>query len=139
MKTSKVLLENVVPITIGAFIIVVYFFFTDKFYREPELENCESCFPSTADYLLQILMITLPSSLYQIFIGRWILKRNENSFKLNIFNCFVFAIFFIGIFVIINLFQRKIEWEFFPIFFLGLFLLGLFYAALMKLFRKLLG
>jgi uncharacterized membrane protein YozB (DUF420 family) len=136
MKISKVLLETVLPITIGALFIVGYFFITDKVFREPELEDCESCFPSNLDYLKNVILIMIPSSFYQMIIGRRILKRNENSFMLNIINSFVFAIFFIVIFVLINLYQRKIEWDFYPVIFLSIFFLGLFYSVLMKLCRK---
>jgi len=139
MKISKILLEIVLPITIGVLLIIGYFFITDIFFLEPELESCENYFPSSTDYLKLILVIVIPFSLYQIIIGRWILKRNENSLMLNIVNSIVFAIFFIGIFIIINLFRRKVEWDFYPVIFFLMFIFGLFYSILMKLCRKIFG
>jgi hypothetical protein len=141
MKFSKILLGTILPITIGALFIVGYFFITDKFFREPELKACESCFPSNTVYGTYFLAITIPSAFYQIIIGKWILKKNKDSFALNVLNSTVFALFFTGVSIVINLFsgKRKIEWDFFPIIFLGIFLLGIFYSVLMKLCRKIFG
>ncbi|MDP3681357.1 MAG: hypothetical protein Q8R22_11055 [Flavobacterium sp.] len=140
MKISKNLLETVLPITIGTLILVGYFF-SQKLFPEPELKTCESCYPSNTVYLTYFLAITILSSLYQIIIGKWILKKNENSFALTVLNTTVFAIFFTRVFVVINLFsgKRKIEWEFFPFIFLAFLLWGLLFTALIKLYRKIFG
>lgn len=139
MKISRILLETVLPITIGTLFLVGYFFISDKLLREPELESCESYYPGNTVYLTYLLVIVILSSLYQITLGKWILKRNEKSFAPSVVNSIVFAIFFTVIFVIINLFRRKIEWDFYPIIFLAIWILGLLFSALIKLFRKILG
>ena len=136
MKISKILLETVLPIIIGAIFIVGYFFISDKFFREPGLEDCEICYPSTVEYLKNILVIVVTISLYQITIGNSILKRNGNSVKLSFMNSIVFAILVIGILIVINLFLRKVEWDFYPIIFIALLLLGLSFTVLIKLSRK---
>ncbi|MEL1256203.1 hypothetical protein AAEO57_20630 [Flavobacterium sp. DGU38] len=136
MKISRILLETIFPITIGAIFIVGYFFITDKFFREPGLEDCESCYPSTLEYLKNILGIVLPISLYQIAIGNSILNRNGNRLKLSFLNSIVFAILVIGILIVINLFLRKVEWEFYPVIFIALILFGLLFTVLIKFSRK---
>lgn len=136
MKISRILLETLLPITIGAVFISGYFFITDKFFREPELLNCESCYPSALEYLKNILIIVLPISLYQIAIGNSILKRKGNSLKLTFLNSIVFAILIIGILFVINLFLRKVEWDFYPVIFIALILLGLLFTVLIKISRK---
>jgi hypothetical protein len=136
MKISRILLETIFPITIGAIFIVGYFFITDKFFREPGLEDCESCYPSTLEYLKNILVIVLPISLYQIAIGNSILNRNGNRLKLSFLNSIVFAILVIGILIVINLFLRKVEWEFYPVIFIVLILFGLLFTVLIKFSRK---
>jgi hypothetical protein len=141
MKISKILLETILPITIGALFIVGYFFITDKFFRVPELEACESYFPSITVYVTYFIAITILSIFYQIIIGKWILKKNKDSFAINVLNSTVFVLFFAGVSILINLLsgKRKIEWEFFPVIFLEILLLGIFYCVLMKLCRKILA
>ena len=136
MKISKILVETILPITIGAIIIVAYFFITDRFFREPGVEDCESCYPSTLVYLKNILAIVLPISFYQITIGNSILKRNGNSMKLCFLNTIVFAILVLGILIVINLFLRKLEWDFYPIIFIALIFLGLIFTVLIRFSRK---
>ena len=136
---KKILLETVLPITVGALFIVIYFFITDNFFREPELENCDSCFPSNITYLKYMLVIIIPPSIYQITLGYYILKRNKNSFKLNVLNSFTFGIMCTGILITINLFKGTIEWEFFPIIFLVIFIFALIFSALIALWRKIFG
>ena len=138
MKISKILLETVLPITIGTLLLIGYFFVTNELFSEPGLESCEGYQIYPTVYLTYMLVIVIISSLYQITLGKWILKRNENSFALRMVNSLTFAIFFTGILVIINLFQkqRKIEWDFFFIIFLITFLLGLLFSTLIKLFQK---
>ena len=136
MKISRILLETILPITIGGIFIVGYFFITDKFFREPALEDCDSCYPSTLEYLKNILMIVVPISLYQIAIGNSILKRNGNSVKLSFLNSIVFAILVIAILIVMNLFLRKVEWDFYPLIFIALILLGLSFTVLIKFCQK---
>ncbi len=138
MKIFKVLVETVLPITIVTLFPVGYFFITDKIFPEPELKNCESCHISTILYLTYTLLIVILSSLYQLFFGKRILKKNENSLILNIGNCIAFAIFFTGILVLINLFQveRKIEWDFIFAGFIVLFLFGLMFTVSTKICQK---
>ena len=78
MKISKIILETILPITIGTLIFISYFFITDKFAsNEAELEKCERYELSTAVYLIFEFVIILISSFYQIVIGNWILKRKR--------------------------------------------------------------
>jgi hypothetical protein len=139
MKITKNLLETVLPITIGTLFIVGYFFITDNFFREPELENCDNCFPSNLVYMKNIIVIVMLLSLYQLTIGNSILKKHRNIFKASFLNSFVFAILITGIFVIANLFLRKIEWDFYPIIFLILLILGISFTLLIKVCRKMIG
>jgi predicted neutral ceramidase superfamily lipid hydrolase len=138
MKTSKILLETVLPISIGTLILVGYFFFSQSFPEETKIESCERYDISISVYFTYFIVIITLTSLYQILLGNRILKRNKNSFILNTVNNIVFATFFTGVLVLINLFhtEKKIEWEFFIIIFLAIFLLGIFYAFLIKLFGK---
>lgn len=138
MKISKILLETVLPITIGTSLIAGYLFITNELFPKPELESCEGYQIHPTVYLIYMLIVVIFSSLYQITLGKWIQKRNENSFALGMVNSLTFAMFFTGILVIINLFQkeRKIEWDFFFIIFLIIFLLGLLFSTLIKLCRK---
>jgi len=135
MKISKVLLETIVPIAITTFIIIGYFFVDQNFFSDPKL-ICESYVLSNMTYLTYALVIILFSSFYQIFIGNFILKQNKNSFVLTLLNSLAFSIFFIGILILVNLYQRKTEWDFFIIIFLMLFILGLLFTLLIKLWRK---
>ena len=138
MKINKVLLETVLPVTIGTLFPVGYFFITDRLFSEPQLEDCESCHISNMVYMTYTLVIVTLSSLYQIIFGKWILKRSANGFILNMCNCITFATFFTGILALINLFQveRKIEWDFILVSFLAIFLLGLLFTLLTKLCQK---
>lgn len=135
MKISKVLLETIVPIAITTFIIIGYFFVDQNFFSDPKL-ICESYVLSNMTYLTYALVIILFSSFYQIFIGNFILKQNKNNFVLTLLNSLAFSIFFIGILILINLYQRKTEWDFFIIIFLMLLMLGLLFTLLIKLWRK---
>ena len=75
-----------------------------------------------------------------MIIGSWILKRNENSYALNMFNSVVFATFFTLILVIMELLNRKaIEVEFYGVIFLAMLFLALLNLALKKFCRKLFG
>lgn len=139
MKITKSLIETVLPITVGTLFIVGYFFITDNFFREPSLENCESCFPSNLDYLKNIIVMVIPLSLYQLTIGNSILKKYNNSFKAISLNSIVFAISVTGILVIANLFLRKIEWDFYPVIFLILVILGILFTLLIRLCREMVG
>ena len=81
-------------------------------------------------------MIVVPISLYQIAIGNSILKRNGNSVKLSFLNVIVFAILVIAILIVMNLFLRKVEWDFYPLIFIALILLGLSFTVLIKFSQK---
>lgn len=138
MKISKILLETVLPITIGTTFLVGYFYVTNELFSEPRLESCERYQILPIVYLQYIFIIVTFSSLYQISVGEWILKRNKNNFVLSILNSLTYALFFTGILAIINLFQKvkKIEWDFFIFIFLIIFLIGIFFTTLIKLSRK---
>jgi hypothetical protein len=138
MKSSKILLENVLPISIGTLIIVGYFFLSQNFYEKTEIESYERYNISISVYLTYLIVIITLTSLYHLLLGNRILKRNKNSFILNTFNNIVFATFFTGVLIVINLFQtvKKIEWEFFIFIFVAVFFLGIFYTFLIKLFEK---
>jgi|GEM_PF-4093351 len=139
MKITTILIETVLPIIVGTLFIVAYFFITDHFFREPGLENCDSCFPGNLDYLKNIIMIVIPLSLYQLTIGNSILKKYNNIFKASSLNSIVFAVSVTGILAIANLFLRKIEWDFYPVIFLILVILGILFTLLIKLCRKMTG
>lgn len=136
MKISKILLETILPITIGALFLIGYFFISDKLFREPELESCEIYDISNTVYLTYLFVIIILSCLYQITLGKLILKKYEKNYAPSVLNSLVFGIFFTVIFIIINLFQRKMEWDFYPIIFLALFLLGLLFSVLIKICQK---
>lgn len=139
MKITKSLIETVLPIIVGTLFIVGYFFITDNFFRETSLENCKSCFPSNLDYLIYIIVIVIPLSLYQLTIGNSILKKYHNSFKASSLNSIVFAVSVTGILVIANLFLKKMEWDFYPVIFLILVILGILFTLFIKLCRKMVG
>ena len=140
MKISRILLENMLPNTIAAILFIGYFIVKDKLSSQAELEACERIDLSNTVYLIFIFIIALFSSLYQIIIGSWILKRNENSFALNIVNSIVFATFFTAILVIMEFLNRNaIEVKFYGVVFLGMLFLALLNLALKKICGKLFG
>lgn len=137
MKISKILLETILPISIGALLFISYFFITDKLSSKPELEDCESYELSSAVYLIFMFAIILITSIYEIVIGNWILRKNKLNLALNIFNKIVFATFFTGILVVMQFINTKtIEIETYGPVFLVMLLLGLVILALTKLFQK---
>ena len=140
MKISRILLENVLPNTIGAILFIGYFILKDKFSNQAELDACERYDLSNTVYLIFISVTVLLSSLYQIIIGNWILKKNKNNFALNIINSLVFAIFFTAILVIMEFVNRNsIEVKFYGQILLGMLFLALLNLALKKLCGKLYG
>ena len=138
MKISKTILETILPITIGTLLFISYFFVTDKFAtNEAELETCERYELSTSVYLIFAFVIILISSLYQIVVGNWILKRNWNKFVLNIVNSIVFSIIFVLIFIGMKFFNGKtIEVKFSAGLFLAMLLLGLLISVLKSITEK---
>ncbi|PBJ12204.1 hypothetical protein BSF42_21590 [Flavobacterium sp. ACN6] len=136
MRISKVLLETIAPIAITTFIIIGYFFVEQTFFTEPGL-ICETYHLSNITYLTYALILIVFSSFYQILIGNFILQLNKNVFVTILLNSLAFSIFFIGILILINLYHRKIEWDFYIIIFLILFILGLLFTVVIKLWRKL--
>ncbi len=138
MKISRIFLEIILPITIGTLIFISYFFITDKLTSGSELEACERYELSSIVYLIFAFGIILISSLYQIIVGDWILKRNKNKFALNIVNSIIFAAFFTVIFIGTELFNGKTaEVEFCIAFFLIMVILGLLFSVLKSVFKKL--
>ena len=138
MKISKTILETILPITVGTLLFISYFFVTDKFAtNEAELETCERYELSTSVYLIFAFVIILISSLYQIVVGNWILKRNWNKFVLNIVNSIVFSIIFVLIFIGMKFFNGKtIEVKFSAGLFLAMLLLGLLISVLKSITEK---
>lgn len=138
MKISKTILETILPITIGTLLFISYFFVTDKFAtNEAELETCERYELSTAVYLIFAFVIILISSLYQIVVGNWILKRNWNKFVLNIINSIVFSLYITLIYIGINVFNgNAIELNFSAKFLLAILLLGLIFSVLKSVAEK---
>jgi heme/copper-type cytochrome/quinol oxidase subunit 3 len=140
MKISRIISENLLPNTIGAILFIGYFIVKDKLTSQAELETCERFDLSNTVYLIFITVIVLLSSLYQIIIGSWILKKNENSFALNMLNSVVFAAFFTAILVIMEFLNRNaIEVKFYGVVFLGMLFLALLNLALKKVCEKLFG
>lgn len=135
MKISKILLETIIPISIISLIVIGYFFINQTFFTEPGL-ICETYQLSNTTYLTYALILIVFSSFYQILIGNFLLQLNKNRFATILLNSLVFSIFFSGILIIINLFQRKIEWDFFIMLFLIFFILGLLFTVLIKLWRR---
>ncbi|KFF03261.1 hypothetical protein [Flavobacterium reichenbachii] len=140
MKISKTILEIILPITIGTIIFISYFLIIEKLTSEPELEPCERYELSSIVYLIFAFGIILISSLYQIIVGNWILRRNKNKFMLNIVNSIIFGAFFTVIFTGMEVFNGKaIEVEFCTGFFLVMVILGLIFSVLKSVFEKLLN
>lgn len=140
MKISRILSENVLPNTIGAILFIGYFILKDKLSSQAELDACERFELSNTVYLIFVSVIVLLSSLYQIIIGNWILKRNQNNFALNTVNSIVFATFFTVILVIMEFVNRNaIEVKFYGEIFIVMLFLALLNLALTKLCGKLLG
>lgn len=135
MKISRALLETILPITITTFIVIACFFINQLLFTEPNIA-CETYQLSNTTYLIYALIIIVFCSFYQIVIGNFILKQCKKSFAMILFNSLAFALFFSGILIVINLFQRKIEWDFFLIFFLIFFILGLLFTIVIQLWRK---
>jgi hypothetical protein len=131
MKIPKVFLETILPITIGTILFISFFYIKEKLSFEPELASCERYELSTAVYLIFGLVILLISSLYQIIIGNWILKRSSNKYVLNIFNSIILGVLFTSIHIGMVLFNRKaIEIKFCVVLFVIMFLLGLLFSVL---------
>lgn len=140
MKISKTILETILPITVGALLFISYFFINDKFAsNELELESCERYELSTAVYLIFVFVLILISSLYQIVVGNWILKRKRNKIVLNLVNCIVFSTFLTLISIGMEIFNEKtIELKFSAGFFLAMLLLGLLFSVLKSVSEKIL-
>jgi heme/copper-type cytochrome/quinol oxidase subunit 3 len=140
MKISRILIENVVPNTIGAILFIGYFILKDKLTDQAELESCERFYISNTVYLIFVSVIVLLSSLYQIIIGNWILKRNESNFVLNIVNIVTFGIFFTLVLIIVEFVNKDvIEVKFYGEIFLSMFFLALLNLAFKKICGKLFG
>lgn len=135
MKISKILIRTIIPISITTLIVIGCLFINQIFFTEPNIA-CETYQLSNTTYLTYALIIITFTSFYQIVIGNFILKQDKNSFVLGLLNSLTYALFYIGILILINLFQRKIEWDFFLIFFLLSFILGLLFTVSIKLWRK---
>ncbi|SMO35792.1 hypothetical protein SAMN06265220_101265 [Flavobacterium nitrogenifigens] len=135
MKISKIILGTIIPIAITTLIVIGCLFINQIFFTEPNIA-CETYQLSNTTYLTYALIIIAFTSFYQIAIGNFILKQDKNSFVLGLLNSLTYALFYIGILILINLFQRKIEWDFFLIFFLLFFILGLLFTVSIKLWRK---
>lgn len=135
MKISRALLETILPITIATFIVILYFFINQFFFIESNIA-CETYQLSNTTYLIYALILIVFCSFYQILVGNFILKQCKNSFAMLLLNGLSFTLFFNVILMLINLFQRKIEWDFFLIFFLILFIYGLLLTIVIKLWRK---
>ncbi len=137
MKISRIVLENLLPNTIGAILFIGYFIVKDKLTSQAELEACERFDLSITVYLIFIAAIVLLSSLYQIIIGSWILKMDENNFALNMVNSVVLASFFTAILVIMEFLNRNaIDVKFYGVVFLAMLFLALLNLALKKVCAK---
>lgn len=137
MKISKIFSETIIPISIGTFLFISYFFVTDKLSSEPELELCERNELSSSVYLIFMFAIILISSLYQIAIGNWILKRNWVKFILYIVNSIILGALFTIIFIGMEVFNGKeIELKFCGGLFLVMFILGLLFSILKSITEK---
>lgn len=131
MKVSKTFLATILPITIGSVLFIAFFFLKDKFAIEPELEACERNELSAVVYLLFALVIIVVSSLYQMVLGNWILKRTGNKFGLNLLNSLVFGLIFTVIFSGMEIFNGKVvDLNFGVGFFIVMVLLGLLFSVL---------
>jgi len=140
MKISRILIENVLPNTIGAILFIGYFILKDKLTDQAELESCERFYISNTVYLIFVSVIVLLSSLYQIIIGNWILKKNESNFVLNIVNIVTFGIFFTLVLIIVEFVNKDvIEVKFYGKIFLSMFFLALLNLAFKKIGEKLFG
>ncbi len=138
MKISKIILETILPITIGSLLFISYFFITEKLVsNETELETCERYELSTSVYLIFAFFIILISSLYQLIFGNWILRRNWNKSVLNIINSIIFSVFFTLTYFGINALNGKaIDVNFSFGFFLIMLLLGLLFSVLRYVSEK---
>lgn len=135
MKISKALLETILPIMIVTFIVIAYFFINQFLFTETNIA-CETYQLSNSAYLIYTLILIVSCSFYQILVGNFILKQCKNNFAMLLVNSLSFTLFFSVILILINLFQRKIEWDFFLIFFLIFFIYGLLLTIVIKLWRK---
>ncbi|MWB92908.1 hypothetical protein GON26_00875 [Flavobacterium sp. GA093] len=140
MKISRILLENVLPNTLGAILFIGYFIFKDNLTTQTELEACERFELSNTVYLIFVLVIGMLSSLYQLIIGNWILRRNKNSFTLNTVNSVVFATFFTLVLITMEFANRnEIEMKFYGQIIIAMLFLALLNLVLPKLCGKLFG
>lgn len=138
MNTSKTILGTIIPIAITTLIVIGCLFINQTFFTEPNIA-CETYQLSNTTYLTYALILIAFSSFYQIAVGNFILKQDKNSFVLALLNSLTYALFLIGVLIVINLFQRKIEWDFFLIFFLLFFILGLLFTTSINLWRKIIS
>lgn len=138
MNTSKTILGTIIPIAITTIIVIGCLFINQTFFTKQNIA-CETYQLSNTTYLIYALILIAFSSFYQIVIGNFILKQDKNSFVLALLNSLTYALFFIGVLILINLFQRKIEWDFFLIFFLIFFILGLLFTVSINLWRKIIS
>ena len=135
MKISKALLETILPITIVTFIVIACFFINQFLFTEPNIA-CETYQLSNTTYLIYTMILIVSCSFYQILVGNYIIKHCKNNFSMLWVNSLSFTLFFSVILILINLFQRKIEWDFFLIFFLIFFIYGLLLTIVIKLWRR---
>ena len=134
MKMVKILLQTVLPITIGSTIFILYFLISDKLSKNNELESCEIYELSNIIYLIIAFFIILASSLYQLILGNWILNRNKNKFVTHIINCIIFSGFFTLITIIFELITSKTyEVKYSIDIFLVMLFLGLLFSVLITL------
>lgn len=137
MKISKEILKTIMPIAIGSLLFTLYFFATDMLACKPQLESCETYELSSSVYLIFMLVITLISSLYQISLGNWILKRSWNKLLLNIVNSIILGLLFTLGLLAMEVFNGKaIEVKFYAGFFLIMFILGMLFSILKWFFGK---
>ena len=138
MKISRILSENILPNTIGTIVFIGYFLIKDKLSNQSEANAFENHELSNTVYFIFIAVITFLSCLYHVIIGRWILKRTENSFLSNVINIIVFATVFTGILIIMEFVSRNtFEIKFYGMVFLGMIILAVLHLALKKWCRKL--
>lgn len=137
MKTSKEILKTAIPIAIGSLLFILYFLAVDKLACKLELERCESYQLSASVYLIFMFVIIVISSLYQISLGNWILKRSWNKLLLNIMNSIMLGLVFTLGLLAMDVFNGKaIEVKFYTRFFLVIFILGILFSILKWFFGK---
>ncbi|OYU96583.1 MAG: hypothetical protein CFE21_09375 [Bacteroidetes bacterium B1(2017)] len=137
MKIAKTLSETILPISIGTALFISFFYAKDRISIDPELESCERNELSTAVYLIFGFGMVVISSLYELVIGNWIVKRNGNMYLLNLANSIVFGSVFPILFIGMEIYNRKeIDIRFYIGFYLVMVLVGLIFWVLKGIFKK---